>query len=52
MSTSAVFALKVVPRGGAGRLRLRGKVRHLRSLAQGYPESEGAGPGTCRLHSS
>ncbi|XP_027292494.2 inactive serine/threonine-protein kinase PLK5 isoform X1 [Cricetulus griseus] len=26
MSTSAVFALKVVPRGGAGRLRLRGKV--------------------------
>lgn len=27
MSTSAVFALKVVPRGGAGRLRLRGKVR-------------------------
>ncbi|KAL6056906.1 hypothetical protein STEG23_003310 [Scotinomys teguina] len=26
MSTSTVFALKVVPRGGAGRLRLRGKV--------------------------
>ncbi|XP_028714440.1 inactive serine/threonine-protein kinase PLK5 [Peromyscus leucopus] len=26
MSTSAVFALKVVPRGGPGRLRLRGKV--------------------------
>ncbi|XP_031205123.1 inactive serine/threonine-protein kinase PLK5 isoform X1 [Mastomys coucha] len=26
MSTSSVFALKVVPRGGAGRLRLRGKV--------------------------
>ncbi|KAH0514200.1 Inactive serine/threonine-protein kinase PLK5 [Microtus ochrogaster] len=26
MSTSAVFALKVVPRGGAGRLRLLGKV--------------------------
>ncbi|XP_055463631.1 inactive serine/threonine-protein kinase PLK5, partial [Psammomys obesus] len=26
MSTSAVFALKVVPRAGAGRLRLRGKV--------------------------
>ncbi|CAH6779291.1 Plk5 [Phodopus roborovskii] len=26
MSTSGVFALKVVPRGGVGRLRLRGKV--------------------------
>lgn len=27
MSTNSVFALKVVPRGGGGRLRLRGKVR-------------------------
>ncbi|XP_076775566.1 inactive serine/threonine-protein kinase PLK5 isoform X3 [Arvicanthis niloticus] len=41
MSTSAVFALKVVPRGGAGRLRLRGKsLAHVLKVRRTLTEPE------------